>query len=167
MSRSYGEARIVFDHYLENSLKAKARGIRATSDTASNASYDVHDHMSIRTLSLKELFSSSNTKSSLTTLFSEALLEYSKRYSKKYFVSYLSCTKVNAPHSINEVLKEHGHEEADTLIPLHVIDCLRDNTFKEVHVRCSDTDVFVLLMDLASNGHLGAITKLIVQSIVR
>ena len=73
----------------------------------------------------------------------------------------MNCTKINSPHSLTEDLKEHGHEEADTLIPLHVLDSIRDNTFKEVHVRCSDTDVFVLLMDLASNNHLGPLTRLI------
>ena len=52
-------------------------------------------------------------------------------------------------------------KEVDTLIPLHVIYCIRDNACKEIYVRCSDTDVFVLLMDLSSNGHLGALTKLI------
>ena len=56
MSRGYDEARIVFDHYLEESLKSKTRASRATSNAADNASYDVHDHMSIKTLSLKELF---------------------------------------------------------------------------------------------------------------
>ena len=117
--------------------------------------------MSIKTLSLKGLFSSSTTKSSLTVLFFEPLLELTEGSTKKFVVSFLNCTKVNSPHSISEDMKEHGHEEADTLIPLHVIDCIRDNAFKETYVRCSDTDVFVLLMDLASNGHLGALTKLI------
>ena len=34
-------------------------------------------------------------------------------------------------------------------------------TAKEVHVRCSDIDVFILLMDLASKNDLGALSKLI------
>ena len=40
-----------------------------------------------------------------------------------------------------------------------MLDSIRDNTFKDVHVRRSD--VFVLHMDLASNNHLGPLTKLI------
>ena len=62
---------------------------------------------------------------------------------------------------IDDKFKEHSHEEADALIPLQVINSLKESTAKEVHVRCSDTDVFILLMDLASNNHLGALTKLV------
>ena len=59
-------------------------------------------------------------------------------------------------------MREHRHEEADTLIPLHVIHSIRNSAFnKEIYVRCSDTNVFVLLVDLASNGYLGFSTKLI------
>ena len=68
---------------------------------------------------------------------------------------------MNVPHTIDDEFKEHSHEEADTLIPLHVLDSLKESTAKEVHVRCSDTDVFILLMDLASKGHLGALSKLV------
>ena len=117
--------------------------------------------MSIKTISLKELFSSSRTKNGLTQLLSEALLKHYEGSSKKYVVSYHTYTKVNLPHTLEVDLQEHGHEEADTLIPIHAIDCLPKNTFRDVHVRSPDTDVFILLMDLASNGHLGALTKLI------
>ena len=69
------EVRIVFDHYLKDNLKSKTRASRATSKQAEKASYDVHDNMSIVSIPLKDLFSSSSTKSSLTVLFSEAILE--------------------------------------------------------------------------------------------
>ena len=74
LSNGYDETRLIFDHYIENSLKSKTRTSRAASNTAENACYDVHDDMSIKTISLRELFSSSTTKSNLTILFSEALL---------------------------------------------------------------------------------------------
>ena len=48
------------------------------------------------------------------------------------------------------------------LILLHVIDCLRDNTAGDIQVPCSDTKVFILLMDLAATGHLVALNMLIV-----
>jgi len=57
-------------------------------------------------------------------------------------------------------MKTHNHEEADTIIPLHVIDthsCSRLNT---IDVWCPDTDVLILLMDLVANGHLGTSTRL-------
>ena len=47
------------------------------------------------------------------------------------------------------------------MILLHVLDTIRETTFKEIHVRCSDTDVLVLLMDLASSNRLGPLTELI------
>ena len=160
MSNSYDEVRIIFDHYLEESLKSKTRANRATSEAASKANYYVHDQTSIKTISLKELFSSSRTKNGLTKLLSEALLKHYEGSSKKYVVSYHTYTKVNLPHTLEVDFQEHGHEEADTLIPLHAIYCLRENTFRDVHVCSPDTGVFILLMDLASNGHLGALTKL-------
>ena len=161
MSRRYAEVRVLFDHYLEDSLKSKTRADRATSLAASKASYDVHDLMCIKTLSLKELLSSSHTKNGLTKLLSEALLKHNEGSSRKFFVSYHQCTKVNLPHAVDDHFNQHSHEEADTLIPLHVINSLEESTAKEVHVRCSDTDVFILLMDLAANNHLGALTKLV------
>ena len=82
MSRNYDEVRVIFDHYLENSLKSKTRAVRATSDAASKAKYDVHDQMCIKTLSLKELFSSSYSKNGLTKLLSEALIHKSEGSSK-------------------------------------------------------------------------------------
>ena len=53
MSRRYDEVRVLFDYYREDSLKSKTRASRATSVAASEASYDVHDQMCIKTLSLK------------------------------------------------------------------------------------------------------------------
>ena len=161
MSRRYDEVRVLFDYYREDSLKSKTRASRATSVAASKASYDVNDQMCIKSLSLKELLSSSHTKNGLTKLLSEAILKHNEGSSKKYVVSYHQCTTVNVPHTIDDEFKEHSHEEADTLIPLHVLDSLKESTAKEVHVRCSDTDVFILLMDLASKGHLGALSKLV------
>ena len=50
------EVRMLFDFYIEDSLKSKTRAGRTTSDAASKASYDVHDQMCIKTLSLNDLF---------------------------------------------------------------------------------------------------------------
>ena len=160
MANTYDEIRIAFDHYLMGSLKAKTRLTRSTSVAASQVSYDIHDKMSIKTLSLKELFSSSQTKNDLSKLLSEALLKYFHGSSKKYVLSYHTFTRVNYPHTIPDSFLVHCHEEADTLILLHVIDSLSDNTFREVHVRSPDTDVFILLMDLTANGYLGILTVL-------
>ena len=89
------------------------------------------------------------------------MLDVTANSSKKFIVSVHDVTKVNIPHSLDDDMLTHGHEEADTLIPLHIIDTIRHETFKEIHVRCSDTDVFTFLMDLDANGYLGTLTKLI------
>ena len=40
----------------------------------------------------------------------------------------------------------HSHEEADTVIPLHVLDVLRDNSMKSVDVHCGDVDIIMLVV---------------------
>ena len=40
--------------------------------------------------------------------------------------------KVNKDFQMSEDVKEHEHKEADTLMPLHFIDCLCDTTLKEL-----------------------------------
>ena len=83
MARRYDEVRVLFDYYCEDSLKSKTRASRATSVAASKASYDVNDQMCIKTLSLKELLSSSHTKNGLTKLLAEAILKHNEGSSKK------------------------------------------------------------------------------------
>ena len=62
-----------------------------------------------------------------------------------------------APHS--EDVKEHDHRVADTLMPLHVKDCLRDTTLtEEVTVYLPDADVLMLLIDLVAKERAGALT---------
>lgn len=52
MANIYDEARILFDCYIEDSLKSTTRAQWATSTMAATASYDVHDQMGISTISL-------------------------------------------------------------------------------------------------------------------
>ena len=46
LSNDYDETRLIFDHYIENSLKSNTRTSRAASNTAENDFYDVHDEKS-------------------------------------------------------------------------------------------------------------------------
>ena len=46
----------------------------------------------------------------------------------------------------------HSHEEAETLIPLHVLESLRTNTMKQSDVHLGDTDVLLLLIDLVAHN---------------
>ena len=43
-------------------------------------------------------------------------------------------------------LKFHSHEEADTLIVLQSIDVAKCNSFSQLYVACSDTDVSLLYL---------------------
>ena len=108
-------------------------------------------------MSLKELLSASEIKQGLTQHLAEAFLE---SFHGKPVVVYKNIAKVNVPHTIPNEVQEHNHEEADTLIPLHVIYAFKDYTWCEICVLSPDTDVFVLLIDVAANGHLGVGAKL-------
>ena len=59
--------------------------------------------------------------------------------------------QINQPHSLAESMSTHNHEEADTTIPLHVIDPIGDSTLKDIDVWSPDTDVLILLMDLVED----------------
>ena len=89
---------------------------QATSSAAASISYDVQDQMSIKTLTLKDLLSSSKTKQNLTLLLSLALLDVTANSSKKFVVSVHEVTKMNRPHSLNDDMLTQGHKEADILI---------------------------------------------------
>ena len=67
----YSEGWIVFDQHKEKSLKNKTRQKRSTTSTE----YQVYPQMKL-TISIKDLLSSSKTKSYLTTMFAGALLEH-------------------------------------------------------------------------------------------
>lgn len=105
-------------------------------------------------MSLKELLSSNETKQGLIQHFAEALLEFFHGKQQKLVVVY-NIAKVNISHTIPDEVQEHNHEEAETIIPLHVIHAVENCTWCKVCVWPPDTDVFVLLIDVAANGHLG------------
>ena len=52
----------------------------------------------------------------------------------------------------------HGHEEADTMIPLHAVDIVRGSKLRTIDVWSPDTDVLILRIDLGANDHLGVLT---------
>ncbi len=138
-------------------LKAKTRSKRAVTIDAASAGYDVHDGMSINAISLKQLLSCATTKHNLSCHLAQGLLEQFDGEDVNIVVVYDTVAKTINPWSSVE---SHSHEEADTLIPLHVMLSLQECTWREVHVWSPDTDVLVLLMDLVSCEHLGALTQL-------
>ena len=162
--RGYSQTRVIFDQYLDESLKDKTRAKRATSQSALNATYKVHDDMSIKIISLRDLMLSPTTKSQIARLFGESLLKEYDGHKHQLIVTYDTNIKTNSPNNLEEEFTSHGHEEADTQIPLHVLHSIKDCAFRNIVVVSPDTDVLVLLMDLAANGHLGALTNLTFQT---
>ena len=92
-------------------------------------------------LSLKDLLSSTRTKQSLTKYLADALLTT--------FPRPLIVVQGNQARGkdcdVSKRVSTHSHEEADTLIPLHVLDTLFESSMKEVDVHCGDTDMILLL----------------------
>ena len=66
MAIEYMEVRVIFDRYVEGSLKEKTRKKRATHVAAATAGHVVHDSMAINMITLKRLLSCTSTKRSLT-----------------------------------------------------------------------------------------------------
>ena len=70
--KGYTEGRVLFDQYLEHSLKNNTREKRGQTK---DITFQIHDDMNIIKLSLKELLSSIKTKAQLTEYLSMELLE--------------------------------------------------------------------------------------------
>lgn len=150
MMTGYSTGHIVFDQYRDQSLKNLTRQKRATTSNE----YMVHPGMKL-VMPLKDLLSASKTKSRLTAIFAEALMtRYSASPDFKLIVVY--GTTIKGPG----LEKVHSHEEADTLIPHQVLAAVHEDPNRELCVWSPDTDVLVLLLDLVSHGHLGAMTQL-------
>ena len=130
----YSEVHVVFDNYLDQSLKNKTRQKRAVSST----DYAIHLEMKL-TMSLKDILSSSRSKRCLSAMFAEALLE-TMGCSLNLVVVYGNKIK---SHGFEQ---EHTHEEADTLIPHQVMTSFDESKWQEICVWSSGTDVFILLL---------------------
>ncbi len=81
----------------------------------------------------------------------KALLRAFADSDKDLVVVYGTSAYSNRQGIFHPDIAHHSHEEADTLIPLHVIDAARHGTgSREIDVVSPDTDVLILLMDMYS-----------------
>ena len=146
----YDEGRVVFDRYIDQSLKSKTRQKRATT----SVEYDIHTEMKL-TMPIKELLSFTSTKKKLTCMLGQGLLEYfSRNNSLQLVVVYDTVIK---GHDFEE---QHTHEEADTLIPHQVLASVSNSAMRKLCVWSPDTDVLLLLIDLVSHGRIAPPTRL-------
>ena len=124
--KPFDEGRIIFDHYdIAQSLKQKTRAKRAQ---GKEMEFAIHDEMDIAKITLKELFSASKTKTSLSNILGNAVLDEYKGSQKKVVVIKGTTIQINQPHSLAESMSTHNHDEADTMFPLHVSDAIGDST---------------------------------------
>ena len=157
MIGDYNIGHIVFDRYLEHSLKDKTRRKRAKTET----SYEVHDEMKF-SMTLKELLSSSYTKKLLTAMFAEEILKiYSNQDSLQIYVVYDNKIKGQNKE------EHHEHEEADTLIVHQAMVSISPDRLQYITVWSPDTDVLILLLDLAAQKYIQTPNQLRFESRIR
>ena len=165
----YTELRTLFDEYRPFSLKSKTRQKRSQRSKSEFINEDVgfefHDEMNIKKTSIADILATSTSKKQLTVYLAHGLLEeYEGNLGVKLIVSYDSKIEIHKPHTLDQGFTSHGHEEADTQIPMHILNSLSDSTYKHIDVYSPDTDVLVLLMDLVSHGHVGPLTNLLLHA---
>ena len=157
MMKGYDEGRIVFDRYVDQSLKHKTRSKRSETSTE----FAVHPDMCL-TMSIKDLLSASSTKRKLTTMIALATLEHFMSNNNAEVVVVYDNKIVKGVCPDSEVL--HTHEEADTLIPNQVLACIGANEHDgfglDIVVSSPDTDVLIYCIDVAANGKLKENTTL-------
>ena len=146
----YDEGRIVFDKYVDESLKNKTRMKRSQT----TAEFAIHPEMSL-TMSIKELLSASSTKRSLTIMIANATLNHFIDENQAKIVVVYDDKIVKG--ECRERVELHTHEEADTLIPYQVLACIdeqEEDKALDIDVTTPDTDVITYCADVDAKGLL-------------
>lgn len=168
----YKEVYIAFDEWRDESLKDKTRAKRSQNPVSKQPSgnpdgdgFEMHDGMCLKKTSVAELLATNKSKTQMAAYLAKGLLEeYRRNKDVRLVVTYSGLISINEPHTLPHDFSTHNHEEADTQIPLLLLHSLSLSTYKHVDVYSPDTDVLVLLMDLASRGNTGALTNIIMHA---
>lgn len=142
------ELRVLFDRYLETSLKDQTRAKRAKCSTP--VLFHISDAMDLRYINMKQLLSHKDTKNQLTLYLKEKLLPRFASSNQLLVCAAGTDVKSNFADAVPMEMKVHDHEEADTLIPLHCIHAASSHPGCTIHVHSVDTDVYVLLVFIYS-----------------
>ena len=103
--------------------------------------------MSIRNVLMNLLLSHTDKKSQLTEYFGTRLLDHFAGSEKGFVVVYGTSTLSKKEGLFDPDLPTHTHEEADTQIPLRVLDATALSTsIRDIYVWSPDTDIFLLLI---------------------
>ena len=139
-AQRFDEVRVIFDRYNEGSLKSGTRTGRTGGETVR---YKISDDTVMEHLTTKQFLSDIKTTQDLTKYLSMKLYDVFQNVA--FAVSY-EFTCIYNISDIDERLKDHCHEEADTCIVLHSLDVTKRNPFNDLVVYCCDTDVLLLLL---------------------
>lgn len=142
ISEQFNEVRLVFDRYIAHSLKSRTRKKRTSGD---EVRYKISDTAHIGNTSLKQLLGHIETKQDLTIYLSKYAKQAFEDKSIDFAITYDKITETNLENFPDE-LRNHDHEEADTLLILHAIDVAKKDLFTECFILSPDTDVFLLLI---------------------
>ena len=138
------EIHVVFDRYLESSLKESAREKRGRRLKVTKC--EIADNPSLNKIhSMRKILSHINTKQRLTIYLGRYLSNARSTRGKRFVISYNTRTVSNIPE-IDGRFDGNTHEEADTLMLLHAIDVAHLNPFRHVSIISPDTSVFLLLI---------------------
>ena len=139
----FDERHVIFDRYTLTSLKSKTREHRTG---GIQVRYKVEDDTVIAKLTTAQFLSHVETKHELTVYLSKKFVSAFNLENRVYSVVYDTVCETNIDN-MDDSIKSHTHEEADTLILLYGIDVTKRDSFIELYISCSDTDVFVLLLN--------------------
>ena len=131
---SHGEVRVIYVLYIDHSLNVSTHEKQRTYITVQ---YEVHNDTFLENLTL--------TRQDLTVYLGKHL---AKRFTEEQiaFVVSFKTTTVMKIGSIDPQLFKNNHEEADSLLILHVLDVGNQNPLPQLKVVSLDTDVFLLLI---------------------
>ena len=90
--------------------------------------------MDIAKITLKELLTASKIKVLLSNILGNIVLEEYKGSKEKVVVVKGTTVQINQPPSFAESVFPRNHEEADTIIPLHVIDAIGNSFLRGIDV---------------------------------
>eukprot|EP00057_Strongylocentrotus_purpuratus_P016485 XP_011670959.1 PREDICTED: EGF, latrophilin and seven transmembrane domain-containing protein 1-like [Strongylocentrotus purpuratus] len=112
IASQYDEARVIFDRYIDDSLKAQTRGKRTAG--IEPVKFDIKDNTNIKLVSLKTLLSHNYTKSQLTEYLGKAVLHEYTNSSKNVVVVYGNATYSNKPDMFDPELTHHTHPDSES-----------------------------------------------------
>ena len=104
LTRSYDEIRLIFDRYVQGSLKQKMRAKRTGGN---EVHYHVDDTTNLASIPLKQFLSHIQTKSELTDYLAQKTLKYFSQHQVSFTVVSGTEAKSNNA-SLSENLKEHS-----------------------------------------------------------